>query len=302
MKNIMRNVLFSFIAFSLISCGAEDKKLEPSNQPPVVTKEKAEKHAEVKPSVKAPLPSDLVVKNTDSLDKGAEATKQKSDKSYILEIALFISIISLLLVSLALMATIKWRKVGKDQMISLVPSELLKDFSKMHSSQVTSSKQLIKFFESISEQLDVNSHSVSILKSELDKKNLEIGFLKGLIDNSEKEKFSKAVSSTHSLIAKFESSVNGGEVSSAVAFDFLKGSIEDLFEEMGIRLVSPRSGEVINKLPIDSYTIKSVELTSDLKLSNTIKTVIEPGYLKDMPGGEFKVLKQAVLVIYKFES
>ncbi|QWD31205.1 hypothetical protein G6681_05540 [Polynucleobacter paneuropaeus] len=218
---------------------------------------------------------------------------------------IFIGIILLLLATnvLTLLVTkglFKWRKVVAGGMNAIVPSQLLSDFDKMKSDQSKQGSSINENMKRIAEYLGGTSESISILKKELEGKEVELARLRDFQDSSEREMLIKKVVRLHSLLTRIEHHVSSGGINNASAIDFISEELADIFVDFGIQVISPSIGQKASDFSSEALSIASFNPTNNQQTHLTISQVDDVGYLYTPLSGGSKVLKPAVVILNKF--
>jgi len=193
----------------------------------------------------------------------------------------------------------KWRRSVSNGMEAVVPVELIKSF---HEWQKTLNKRdglYQNVINGIENSISKFPESLEIFKKELDSKEQELKRLRGLSESVEKERAIKKLTALHSKFSAVEEQARLGKIELSVALDFLKEDIADVFEEIGIEIISPNVGSSIKNLISDGYVVQSEILISDPELDLTIAKLISVGYMQKSLTGNPKVIKNAVIILNK---
>jgi len=194
----------------------------------------------------------------------------------------------------------KWRRSVSQGMEAVVPVGLLKSFQEWQKFLNKRDEHNQNVINDIENSISKFPESLEILKKELDSKEQELKRLRGLSESVEKDRAIKKLTALHSKFSALEEQARLGKVELSVALDFLKEDIADVFEEIGIEIISPNVGTLIKDLISDGYVVQSEMLISDPKLDLTIAKLVSVGYVQKSLIGNPKVIKSAVIILNKF--
>ena len=213
---------------------------------------------------------------------------------------IFLLIATNILTLLIARGIFRWRKVVKDGMNAIVPSQLLNDFDKIKSDQSKQGNSINENMKRIADYLGGTAESISILKKELESKEAELARLRDFQDSSEKEMLIKKVIRLHSLLTRMEHHVSSGGINNSSAIDFLSEELSDIFVDFGIQVISPSIGQKASDFGSEALSIAGFNATNNQQTHLTINEVNDVGYLYTSLSGGSKVLKPAVVILNKF--
>ena len=195
---------------------------------------------------------------------------------------------------------IKWRRRVSQGMEAVVPVELLKSFQEWQKFLNKRDGHNQNVINDIEKSISKFPESLEILKKELESKEQELKRLSGLSESLEKGRAIKKLTTLHSKFSALEEQSRLGKIELSVALDFLKEDIADVFEEIGIEIISPNIGTSIKDLISDEYIVQSELLIAAPELDLTIAKLVSVGYLQKSLTGNPKVIKSAVIILNKF--
>jgi hypothetical protein len=267
------------------------EKVNDSAAVSAVSSEKASVVDNSKAKASQPLPSESIKTSQKEEKDGSSAT------GVIILIAFLV--ISNVLMLLALLMILKWRRTVSDGMEAIVPNNLMDSLNKFSGNQISLAKWLESNISKINLDLAKQSEVVSILKKELAIKEDELSKFKQLNLTRDSEILVSKVVKLHSNLSKLSSQIDSGLITQNGAIIFLKDELADVFEELGISQISPTIGLPVKDLPSEGFTIKSTVPVSDQNMHLTVANLVESGYIFTS-NGHTKVIRPAIITVNKF--
>ncbi len=267
------------------------EKVNDSAAVSAVSSEKASVVDNSKAKAPQPLPSESIKTSQKEEKDGSSAT------GVIILIAFLV--ISNVLMLLALLMILKWRRTVSDGMEAIVPNNLMDSLNKFSGNQISLAKWLESNISKINLDLAKQSEVVSILKKELAIKEDELSKFKQLNLTRDSEILVSKVVKLHSNLSRLSSQIDSGLITQNGAIIFLKDELADVFEELGISQISPTIGLPVKDLPSEGFTIKATVLVSDQSMHLTVADLVESGYIFTS-NGHTKVIRPAIITVNKF--
>lgn len=284
-------ITFSFLILSSLTLmtGCSEK----ANDKATAGAVSLEKSSEVdKAKLPQPLPSEAIKKSTQKEEKNESST------SGVMILVTFL-VISNVLMLLALLIILKWRRTVSDGMEAIVPNNLMDSLNKFSGNQISLAKWLESNISKINLDLAKQSEVVSILKKELSIKEDELSKFKQLNLTRDSEILVSKVVKLHSNLSRLSTQIDSGLITQNGAIIFLRDELADVFEELGISQISPTIGLSVKDLPSEGFTIKSTVQVSDQNMHLTVADLVESGYVFSS-NGHIKVIRPAIITVNKF--
>lgn len=291
LTNKLPVIAFSFLILSSLSLmtGCAEK----ANDNTTVGTVTSEKASEVdKAKSPQPLPSESIKKSTQKEEKYESSTTGVT-------ILVAFLVTSNVLMFLALLMILKWRRTVSDGMEAIVPSNLMDSLNKFSGNQISLAKWLESNISKINLDLAKQSEVVSILKKELGIKEDELSKFKQLNLTRDSEILVSKVVKLHSNLSRLSTQIDSGLITQNGAIVFLRDELADVFEELGISQISPAIGLPVKDLPSEGFTIKSTVPVSDQNMHLTVANLVESGYIFTS-NGHTKVIRPAIITVNKF--
>jgi molecular chaperone GrpE (heat shock protein) len=257
-----------------------------------VTSEKASEVDNAKAKAPQPLPSESIKKSSQKEEKD-----ESSATGTIILIASLV--ISNVLMLLALLMILKWRRTVSDGMEAIVPNNLMDSLNKFSGNQISLAKWLESNISKINLDLAKQNEVVSILKKELAIKEDELSKFKQLNLTRDFEIVVSKVIKLHSNLSRLSAQIDSGLITQNGAIIFLRDELADVFEELGISQISPAIGLPVKDLPSEGFTIKSTVPVTDQSMHLTVADLVESGYVFTS-NGHTKVIRPAIITVNKF--
>jgi molecular chaperone GrpE (heat shock protein) len=267
------------------------EKVNDSAAVSAVSSEKASVVDNSKAKASQPLPSE-------SIKTSQKEEKDGSSATGVIILIAFLVILNVLML-LALLMILKWRRTVSDGMEAIVPNNLMDSLNKFSGNQISLAKWLESNISKINLDLAKQSEVVSILKKELAIKEDELSKFKQLNLTRDSEILVSKVVKLHSNLSKLSSQIDSGLITQNGAIIFLKDELADVFEELGISQISPAIGLPVKDLPSEGFTIKSTVPVSDQNMHLTVANLVESGYIFTS-NGHTKVIRPAIITVNKF--
>ena len=201
---------------------------------------------------------------------------------------------------LILLRVLAWRKTVANGMMAIVPSEVIGSLEIVSQNQSKFFQWLQSEISVITKALSEQVQSITILKKELEAKDVDLAYFRAGALSVEKNKMISKLIKLHSFLKTLEEQVLAGGVKHEVAIGFLKDELADLFVEFNITEISPAPLTPLKDLPLEGYSVREVVQVNDASLNQTVAELLESGYYLNFAGSKGKVIRSATLKINKF--
>ena len=226
------------------------------------------------------------------------------DLYYFLLISL---LLNTLLISIAIYL-FKWRKILNDTQTSIIPSELLSEFTKNQSHLSNLSIVIDKFKKTIlksktedSEVIKEIQNYLSILRENTLKTDEEISRLREGYDTKIFKDFLNRFFRVYRIIEEdLEYYKDKNEEPFIKLLNDLKISLKEAFLDCGLEEFSPKKGEEYKKAFGVSENIVSIETTVESENMKIAKIKSSGFKVKNDYG--YKVMKPAIVTVYKYKK
>ena len=219
----------------------------------------------------------------------------------------FLTILSLLIVTLLLLKEIRWRKRYKNSQSIVFPDAhldfleaLKKSYERLYGSIIDFGKESIigqKNNESLSSEMIT---SLAKLNSIIDSQKSEIERLKQGYDFTIKKNSILPLIELYELVSNFlnESNVSGETNEKLSKID---AYLKSYLEELDVEEFNFKNGEFTRDLSADEFEIEGTKATDDENFDNKIVRTTKNGYMHNHLNGKNVLIKAKVLV-YKLEK